>query len=371
MATQKNQHYVPQFYQRRFSPNGKTIGSYIINQERKIDQAPIKHQASQDYFYTKETEQKDNVEVSLGKLEAMTQKVMEKVDANPRKALDKIEDSTLYMFTILQLGRTVAYANNIQNTAETVVKQLLKEVIHQKQSNNEKDVKGLSEDEIDQYSLRFQCLGGFSLGIQAQMIPTCVDLKQKLLINNTGYAFVTSDNPAALYNMFFERMGRDELGMGCRGVFIFMPLSPELAIVLYDSKVYKIGNKRQPYAEITDRRDIGELNKLTAVNAFQTILYNPKVTTVDELSRLANYNKKNTVEDQVVAIKGVNAKTGNTIMGVHQIGIMCGLQLSFVKYLPLFAAKTPQNFNPFTDRFREIAYYKDELINRFLENKPS
>ena len=90
MAIQKNQHYVPQFYQRRFSPDGKTIGSYIIEQERKIDIAPIKHQASQDYFYTKETEQKNNVEDSLGKLEAMTQKVMEMVDADPRKALDKI-----------------------------------------------------------------------------------------------------------------------------------------------------------------------------------------------------------------------------------------------------------------------------------------
>ena len=367
MATQKNQHYVPQFYQRRFSPDGKTIGSFIINHERKIDQAPIKHQASQDYFYTKETEQKDNVEVSLGKLEAMTQKVMEKVDANPCKALDEIEDSTLYVFTILQLGRTVAHASIIQSSADIVLKQLLKEEFLHKQSDHKK----LSEEEIDMYCLRFPNLGGFSLGIQAQMIPTCVDLEQKLLINNTGHAFVTSDNPAALYNMFFERMGHDELGMGCRGVFVFMPLSPKLAIVLYDGKVYKIGNKRQHYAEITDMRDVEELNKLMAVNAFQTILYNPKVTTVNELSRLANYHKKYAVENQVVEIKGVNAKTGDTIIGVHQIGIMCGLQLSFVKYLPLFAAKTPQNFNPFTDCFREIAYYKDELINRFLKRKPS
>ena len=367
MATQKNQHYVPQFYQRRFSPDGKTIGSYVFKQERMIDQAPIKHQASQDYFYTKETEQKNNIEVSLGALEAMTQKVLEKVDANPRKALDKIDDSTLYVFTILQLGRTVAHTSIIQSSSDIVLKQLLKEEFLHKQSDHKK----LCEDEIDMYCLRFPSLGGFSLGIQARMIPTCVDLEQKLLINNTGHAFVTSDNPAALYNMFFERMGRDELGMVCRGVFVFMPLSPELAIVLYDGKVYKIGNKRQHYAEITDKQDVGELNKLTAVNAFQTILYNPKVTTVDELGRLAKYHKKYAVENQVVEIKGVNAKTGDTIMGVHQIGIKCSLQLSFVKYLPLFAAKTPQNFDPFTDRFREIAYHKGVLINRFLKRELS
>ena len=217
------------------------------------------------------------------------------------------------------------------------MKQLMKQEFLHKQSDNKK----LSEDEINKYCLRFPSLGGFSLGIQAQMIPTNADLEQKLLINNTGHAFVTSDNPAVLYNMFFERMGLDESGMGCRGVFVFMPFSPELAIVLYDGKVYKIGNKRQPYAEITNKRDVGELNKLTAVNAFQTILYNPKVTTVDELSRLAHYHKKYTVENKVVEIKGVNAETGNTIMGVHKIGIMCGLQLSFVKYLPIFATKLP------------------------------
>ena len=37
-------------------------------------------------------------------------------------------------------------------------------------------------------------------------------------------------------------------------------------------KVYKIENKRRSYAEIAN-----ELNKLTAINAFQTIFYNPKV----------------------------------------------------------------------------------------------
>lgn len=111
------------------------------------------------------------------------------------------------------------------------------------------------------------------------------------------------------------------------------------------------------------------MNKLTAVNAFQTILYNPKVTTVDELSRLAHYHKKYAVENKVIEIKGVNAETGNTILCVHQIGIMCGLQLSFVKYLPLFAAKAQQNFDPFTDRFREISQNKDELINRFNKKK--
>ena len=51
MPKQKNQHYVPKFYQRLFSVDGNTIGVYIPEQGKKIDSANIKFQASEDYLY--------------------------------------------------------------------------------------------------------------------------------------------------------------------------------------------------------------------------------------------------------------------------------------------------------------------------------
>ena len=84
MANKKNQHYVPQFYQRRFSPNNKTIGAYILEQKKIIKDASIKHQASKDYFYTKDIVKANNIEDALGKLEANCMMVMRKLDAAPR-----------------------------------------------------------------------------------------------------------------------------------------------------------------------------------------------------------------------------------------------------------------------------------------------
>ena len=58
MAANKNQHYVPQFWQKLFSNNKdqKTIGIWNMNKELFINSGPIKRQASLDYFYGKDLE---------------------------------------------------------------------------------------------------------------------------------------------------------------------------------------------------------------------------------------------------------------------------------------------------------------------------
>jgi len=56
-AETKNQHYVPQFYLRYFSVDKKNVGAYILKSGKNIPSAPIKGQASRDYFYS------DNMEM--------------------------------------------------------------------------------------------------------------------------------------------------------------------------------------------------------------------------------------------------------------------------------------------------------------------
>lgn len=79
---------------------------------------------------------------------------------------------------------------------------------------------------------------------------------------------------------------------------------------------------------------------------------------------MAHYKIKTPVEE----ISGVNIESGKNIIGTHRLGNCCNLKLSFVKYLPLYNAITAETFNPQTDMFREIAYYKDELEKRFMED---
>ena len=84
-AETKNQHYVPQFYQRFFSSdqNHKTIGAYAIKQRKYIPMAPIKNQSSGDYFYS----DNQKIEDALGRMEALASEVINKIISDPKAVL--------------------------------------------------------------------------------------------------------------------------------------------------------------------------------------------------------------------------------------------------------------------------------------------
>lgn len=367
MPKQKNQHYVPKFYQRLFSVDGNTIGVYIPEQGKKIDSANIKFQASEDYLYTNETENEDNIESAIGSLEGEAKIVIEKLLQDSPAELTREEEYVLYVFVLLQLGRTLNEMETLQMTADKMVQQILRV---ENRFHNNKEGDAISDDFIDNVKMKFANLGAFSVVAYLQLIPLCIDVMReyKVLINRTKKSFVTSDNPACLYNMFLEKCGISNGGAGCRGIMFYLPLSADRAVLYYDSKVYKCGFKKRKEIEITNEQDVEELNKLTAVNSRKLFLFNSSRTRRVELEKMAaqmaHYKNKTPVEE----ISGVNMESGKNIIGTHRFGNCCNLKLSFVKYLPLYNAITAETFNPQTDMFREIAYYKDELEKRFMED---
>ena len=337
MSTQKNQHYVPKFYQRFFSVDGSTIGVFLPEQRKKIDAAPIKYQASEDYLYTKDTKNPDNAEAALGSLEGPAKLVIEKLLHNPPETLTKEEEYMLYVFVLLQLGRTLVPMEMLQQAADMMAQQVLKEdkKIHDK--NGDKKYDEITDEIIDNIKLNIANLGALSVYTHLQLIPSCIDLMNefKVLVNRTKVGFVTSDNPACLYNMFLEKVEHINMGMGCRGVMFYLPLN---------------------------------VDKLTAVNSRMLFFFNPVRTNVFELERMAAQKARFVVKEKIKEISGVDVTSGNPIVGMHHTGISCKLKLSFLKYLPTYNAKTAKTFDPRTDLYREIAYYKDDLEKKFTED---
>ena len=74
MVEKKNQHYVPQFYFKFFSNDGKNICIFNINNKRHFV-GPFKNQSSKDYFYVKGKELED---------------AFEKMEQPQREALNKL-----------------------------------------------------------------------------------------------------------------------------------------------------------------------------------------------------------------------------------------------------------------------------------------
>lgn len=371
MPDNKNQHYVPQFYQRRFSDDGKNVGAYLVDQQKAIPSAPIKSQASADYFYTSDTTKPENVEKAFSGIESIAKEIMEKFDVNPRVPLSKEESVSLYTFTILQLGRTLSPVQDTREMVNWMLRKVLKIQIDLSKSSDSPDLadfRAIPDDVIDSITLTDEAAKKLTLGSHLQMLPLCIDLKRKILINRTSTPFITSDNPVCLYNSFMEKMDYPFNGLGARGAFIYFPLSPKLALFIYDDNVYKVGNRKQSYAELHDPNDIQELNKLSMVNCNQVIYYQPSLTNTSTLERLSGNVKSIREQDSIRDLSGVMSDTGHEIIGAGNNPYWCKLRLQFLKYWGPYGYLTPDKFDQTKHRFREITYHKDELIEDFFGN---
>lgn len=372
MPVNKNQHYVPQFYQRRFSDDGKNVGVYIVDQQKAIPQAPIKSQASADYFYTSDTDKPENVEKAFSALESIAKEIMQKLDANPRGPLSKEESFSLYVFTILQLGRTLSPVQDTREMANIMLRKVIRAQVEiSKNSDNPElaDYKDITDEIIDSVTLTDEAAKKLTLGSYLQMLPVCIDLKSKTLINETSTPFITSDNPVCLYNPFMEKMNYPLNGLGARGAFIYFPLSPKLALLIYDDMVYKVGNRKQGYTELHNSNDIHELNKLSIVNCNQVVYYQPSLTNTSTLERLSGAIKPIREQAPVQDISGVMGGSGNPVVGASNNPYWCNLKLEFLKYWGNYAQLTPEKFDQSKHRYREIAFHKDELIEHFFGRK--
>jgi len=114
----------------------------------------------------------------------------------------------------------------------------------------------------------------YSLSLIAQNYHLLFDLAYKLLKNCTDVEFVTSDNPVVLYNQFmtFRKHGSNT-GFACKGLEIFFPISPKYVILLYDPKVYRVGSDRKIAIEVTNVKDIYELNTLQVCSCSENIYF--------------------------------------------------------------------------------------------------
>lgn len=185
------------------------------------------------------------------------------------------------------------------------------------------------------------------------------------MINKTKVSFITSNNPAAKYSQFLERMGVKNYALGSRGLQIFIPLTPSIGVMFYDPKCYKLGDRKKNYVELTQEKDIEELNKLTASNAEGVLYYLPGSISENQLEKLSGQNKYYKPQKRVEEYPEIPTADG-VIVGSYHCSLFCKLSLSFVKELPRYRTLRKQDFNCREHLLREIAYIKDEIVRKTI-----
>jgi hypothetical protein len=126
-----------------------------------------------------------------------------------------------------------------------------------------------------------------------KMTELITDLDIKLLVNRTKKPFISSDFPVVKYNQFLEKSKwkLSKTGYGTVGLQIIIPLNFELAIILFDSSIYKVGDKKKNYLDITNELDIDKLNILQFINCYETVFFDEKANE-HYIRKLANDSSK-------------------------------------------------------------------------------
>ena len=271
----KNQHYVPQFYLRNFSNDKKSIGMFLIDEQKQIPYVSIKKTAYREHLYGED----GTLENGLANNEGEWSRIIGKIVDTEKIDLNEEEYIMLLLFLTLTEARTSKMADYNNAHLSTLINLTFKMK------------KGRDEDLGAHYNIP----NLMAMQAAAKMTPILTDLNLLLIINKSNRGFITSDNPVVRYNQYFIfRNYYRNYGLGQMGIQLFVPLNQKICLCVYDDIMYT------PISDniitICSGSQINELNKLFLYNAYERIYFNnaQKESYIRSLSR---YKKESKVFD--------------------------------------------------------------------------
>lgn len=249
MVNKKKQHYVPKFYLRYFSltDTNKQIKICLKDSGKIIQKADLEGQAQETYFYGKDLEREE----WFGNIENQTSVILNSVVRTKVLPKDKSDDYYLiWLYILIQAYRIRTNADEFNEMIDTMMKTAMK---------FEPQFKDF---EFDKYFFAYEDAIEKKLDILLNELPMIMDMQVKLIQNGTSKELITSDNPISKYNQFLEsrKFPYCHNGMVSKGLHIFYPLAPDLLLIMYDPRVYKIGNKKQFSSIPMNEKDVEYLN---------------------------------------------------------------------------------------------------------------
>lgn len=261
----KNQHYLPQFLLRNFAnPCSRRRAVDVLNLDRKaiLPSGSIRHQCAKSFLYGED----GRIENSLQNLEVMAESVIKQLIRTESPPVSERDQIVLTVFISAQYGRTPAAGRSLARQAEAQA-QMIRESARSR---------GIREEEIryDWNSLSYPKPEAASLSCFVHLSDVIFDLKHAVLINDTTIEFSISDVGVVLHNHWADGIGRlGGNGFGNHGIMFVLPLSPRVALLKYDSAVYRIRGRPGNVIHINQEKYINSLNYLQALFAEENMYF--------------------------------------------------------------------------------------------------
>jgi len=317
MPHNKKHHYVPRFYLKRFSYNGRSISLWNINKKLKVLSANLQHQCYKNYFYGSELE----AEKALGLIESHCARILRLIDEFQYPPQHGTEDyHILILYILTQHGRTVYAADLLNEMNEQMVKYIL---------GPKANAEGL---DLSKVNIGLKEPAKYSLGLSTELFPFLLDLNCKLILNETHVEFVTSDNPVVFYNQLFSfRRYWSNTGYASKGLQIFFPINPHMTIILYDNQSYSVGKRNNQIVKVTLTKDVYELNTLQMTSANENVYFRDQQLDIETLNKRSSAFRRNQKSNMDVFKKEKTQETREEIIASSRVDIKTNLKLSFVR----------------------------------------
>jgi len=271
----RRQHYVPKCYLRNFSENNKAVGIYLLKMDKIIEHGSINDNLWQEYFYGEDAV----VENKLAKHERIWNEIISSIIKEER--LPKTEKDLMWLryFVLISSARTLKRGNQVNKDITNLMKNILEveePELFLKVMNADKG--GLS------VKVKYPALPFLKAAQEA--LPLVLDLKIELLINRSAIDYVTSDNPTVFYNQLFQEKNLSRgFGWGEYGIQFIIPISPRLAVCMYDDEIYNIKEK-----ELKSDSVINKLNELFLNNSDELLVFMYSGDAKEKQERLSYIN---------------------------------------------------------------------------------
>ena len=340
----KNQHYVPQFYLRNFSSNKRSIVLYRIKGKRPpVKNAAIKNICSEDYFYDRD----NSIEAALSQKEDDWSAVLKEIIE--QKQIRQLTDKTsLREFVSYQYTRTRGLLNHVSSMVQKLLLYIFfQDKVLQYLANDEKTQKEVVIEEIQKFAKEYakdSITPAWLLTMTDDMTKGISDLRITILDNQTSKNFITSDTPVIMINPF----SADQVGFGVVGIVIIVPVSPKIAVMIYDDKIYHLNSDLYL---LTNEDDVININKYTFLNAEEILL---AADEADINSLIADHNLL--IEKADNDYRRLAEMLGNSIIHTKSRAVWKSYPLSFLKL--------PECFNDTLEMCREAFPRKYDIKNR-------
>ena len=257
--THKRQHTIPQVYLRGwlepYTPAGQTAAIHIIAKESKEvrRKSPTKSFTSNDRYtvHLKDGERNLVVENYLGRIESDFQGVLHAV--RNRQSLTASHRAKLAVFTAAMMGRAPVQSESFRRQLQP-----LEEIV-------EKAGTPEQAEELSEYILNHAAY--YTTSTIEASAPMLFNMVPSILITNNATGFITSDNPAVMFNPNAYKLPPfyRSPGLATIDVEITLPLTPKHLIV-YTHR------RHLPLYQPVDLKTVDELNRRTWAHAHQEVV---------------------------------------------------------------------------------------------------